>query len=87
MPITTLVWIRPIGMLYDYKKNDKYLSHAQSIFKSKNFVLKAGIDTSYKKISLRKLKTAFQILQCIQNLVDLIIISVPTLAQMEYIKK
>ena len=66
MPITTLVvGLGQIGMLYDYK-NDKYLSHAQSIFKSKNFVLKAGIDTSYNKRNKFKknLKNLlFQILQ------------------------
>ena len=66
MPITTLVvGLGQIGMLYDYKKNDKYLSHAQSILKSKNFVLKAGIDTSYNKRNKfkKKFKPAFQILQ------------------------
>ena len=93
MPITTLVvGLGQIGMLYDYNKTNKYLSHAQSIFKSKNFVLKAGVDTSYNKRNKFKKKFKKPVFSNITNAfknckIDLIIISVPTLASDEIYKE
>ncbi len=93
MSITTLVvGLGQVGMLYDYNKTTKHLSHAQSIFKSKKFVLVAGVDTSYykrNKFKKKFKKPAFSnIVNALNNKrVDLIIISVPTSASEEIYKQ